>query len=153
MCQSQQKSAFSRLLKCLRSLYGEQCGSRSDCSYRSSLFRVHNVCFYTYFVSNVRQLFAAKDFSRRHFQMHSFLGALRVKEQSNTINMSNSLDQQFASLIRVWKFISKTSMQRVHTFHLVYDRSKWTLGDVRLLHLCIRKNLLDYLPLQNPCIV
>ena len=29
--------------------------------------------------SNVRQLFAADDFSRRHFQMHFFLGALRVK--------------------------------------------------------------------------
>ena len=26
-----------------------------------------------------RQLFAADDFSRRHFQMHFFLGALRVK--------------------------------------------------------------------------
>ena len=35
--------------------------------------------FYTYFVSNARQLFAADDFSRRHFQMHFFLGALRVK--------------------------------------------------------------------------
>ena len=31
------------------------------------------------FVSNARQLFAADDFSRRHFQMHFFLGALRVK--------------------------------------------------------------------------
>ena len=70
---------FSRLLKCLRSLYGKQCWPRSDCSYRSSLFWVHAVCFYTYFVSNVRQLFAADDFSRRHFQMHFFLGALRVK--------------------------------------------------------------------------
>ena len=39
---------FSRLLKCLRSLYGKQCGPRSDCSYRSSLFWVHTVCFYTY---------------------------------------------------------------------------------------------------------
>ena len=29
---------FSRLLKCLRRLYGKQCGPRSDCSYRSSLF-------------------------------------------------------------------------------------------------------------------
>ena len=38
---------FSRLLKCLRSLYGKQCGPRSDCSYRSSLFWVHAVCFYT----------------------------------------------------------------------------------------------------------
>ena len=31
---------FSRLLKCLRSLYGKQCGPRSDCSFRSSLFWV-----------------------------------------------------------------------------------------------------------------
>ena len=29
--------------------------------------------------SNFRQLFAADDFSRRHFQTHFFLGALRVK--------------------------------------------------------------------------
>ena len=28
---------FSHLLKCLRSLYGKQCGPRSDCSYRSVL--------------------------------------------------------------------------------------------------------------------
>ena len=70
---------FSRLLKCLRSLYGKQCGPRSDCSYRSSLFWVHAVCFYTLFISNARQLFAADDFSRQHFQMHFFLGALRVK--------------------------------------------------------------------------
>ena len=32
-----------------------------------------------FFVSSVRQLFAADDFSRRHFQMHFFLGILRVK--------------------------------------------------------------------------
>ena len=63
----------SRLLKCLRSLYGKQCGPRSDCSYRSSLFWVHAVCFYTLFVSNIRKLFAADDFSRRHFQVHFFL--------------------------------------------------------------------------------
>ena len=30
------------------------------------------------FFSNVRQLFPADDFSRRHFQMHFVLGALRV---------------------------------------------------------------------------
>ena len=28
------------------------------------------------YVSNARQLFAADDFSRQHFQMHFFLGAL-----------------------------------------------------------------------------
>ena len=38
---------FSRLLICLRNLYGKQCGPRSDCSYWSSLFWVHTVCFYT----------------------------------------------------------------------------------------------------------
>ena len=38
---------FYRLLKCLRSLYCKQCGPRSDCSYWSSLFWVHTVCFYT----------------------------------------------------------------------------------------------------------
>ena len=38
---------FSRLLKYLRSLYGKQCGPKSDCSYRTSLFWVHPVCFYT----------------------------------------------------------------------------------------------------------
>ena len=31
------------------------------------------------FVSNVRKLFAADNFSRQHFQMHIFLCALRVK--------------------------------------------------------------------------
>ena len=29
-------------------------------------------------VSNIRHIFAADDFSRRHFQMHLILGALRV---------------------------------------------------------------------------
>ena len=73
-------------LKCLRSLYGKQCGPRSDCSYtdcsyKSSLFWVRAVCFYTYYISNTRQLFAADDFSRRYFQMHFFLGVLRVKKR------------------------------------------------------------------------
>ena len=66
---------FARLPLCLRSLYGKQYESRSDCSYRSSLFWVHAVCFYTLFVSNVQQFLAADDFSRWHFQVHFFLGA------------------------------------------------------------------------------
>ena len=36
------------------------------------------------FVSNVRQLFAADDLSRQHFQMH-FSGALSVKSQTQAI--------------------------------------------------------------------
>ena len=31
--------------------------------------------------SNARQLFAADDFSRRHFQMHFFLGALKAQRE------------------------------------------------------------------------
>ena len=38
---------LSRLLKRLRRLFGKQCGPRSDCSYRSSLFWIHTVCSYT----------------------------------------------------------------------------------------------------------
>ena len=34
--------------------------------------------FASILISKVRQLFAADDFSRRHFQMHFFLGALRA---------------------------------------------------------------------------
>ena len=49
------------------------------------LFRVHDVCFYTLFLSNARQLFAAQDFSRRHFQMHFFLGALRFKDKKKKV--------------------------------------------------------------------
>ena len=82
---------FSRRLKCLKSLYCKQCGPRSDCSYRSSLFWVRAVCFYTSFVSNAKQLFAADDFSRRHFQMHFFLGALRVK--SHVLTKINNWNQ------------------------------------------------------------
>ena len=36
------------------------------------------------FVSNVRQLFTADDFSRRHFQLHFFLGALNVNSHNIT---------------------------------------------------------------------
>ena len=56
-----------------RSLYDKQGG--------------HTASFYTLLVSNVRQLFAAVDFSRRHFQMHFFLGALRVKKISTDSNV------------------------------------------------------------------
>ena len=41
-----------------------------------SLFWVQADCFYAKFVSNVRQLFAANDFSRRHFSDAFFLGVL-----------------------------------------------------------------------------
>ena len=68
---------FSHLLKCLRSLYGKQCVSRSDCSYRSSLFWVHAVCSIlssSVMLGNIlQQTTSADDIFRCNF----FLGALR----------------------------------------------------------------------------
>ena len=46
---------------------------------RSSLFWIHTVSFYAWLVSNVRQLFAADDFSRRHFFLA--LSGLRISWQ------------------------------------------------------------------------
>ena len=43
-----------------------------------SLFCVHALSLCTKLVSYVWQLFAADDFSGQHFQMHLFLGVLRV---------------------------------------------------------------------------
>ena len=48
------------------------------------------------FVSNVRQLFAADDFSRWHFQMHFFLGALRVNMEVGAVWSGSTL---FASIL------------------------------------------------------
>ena len=67
---------FSRLLKCLRSLYGKQCGPRSDCSYRSSLFWVHAVCFYVMLGNYLQQMTSADDI----FSCIFFLGPIRVKQ-------------------------------------------------------------------------
>ena len=70
---------FSCLLKCLRSFYDKQCGPRSDCSYREQSDLGPNCLLQNLqFVSNVRQLFAAEDFSIRHFSDAFFLGALGV---------------------------------------------------------------------------
>ena len=110
---------FSRLLKCLRSLYRKQCGPRSDCSY---LFWVQAVFFYTLFISNVRQLFAADDFSRQHFQMHFFLGALR---DNNKIELSQTkLNAQ------VQHYLGSSWALMVHTLiqFAVAEKSYMNLG-------------------------
>ena len=64
------------------------------------------------FVNNARQLFAADDISRRHFQMHFFLGALRVKMYScnkMTFLLCCYTDADKTLLRRVsWGFISAT---------------------------------------------
>ena len=60
--------------------------------YRSSLFWVHAVCIYTEFDSNFRHLFAADDFSRRHFQMHLFSWRFKglVLENMKHLTISSS---------------------------------------------------------------
>ena len=69
---------FSRLLKCLRSLYDsvdpDETSPIGAVSSGSTLF-----ASLLKFISTVRQLFAADYFSRRHFSDAFFLDALRVK--------------------------------------------------------------------------
>ena len=67
---------FSRLLKCLEASMANSVNPDQTCS-GSTLF----ACILK-FASNVWQLFAADDFSRRHFQI--FLGTLRVNENHAT---------------------------------------------------------------------
>ena len=62
---------FSRLLKCLRSLYGKQCGPRSDCS---TLFA--SILNSTVILGNYLQQMTPAD---NIFRCIFFLGPLRVK--------------------------------------------------------------------------
>ena len=71
---------FSRLLKCLRSLYGKRCGPRSDCSSGSTLF----ACILNLSVmlgSYLQQTTSADDIFRCIF----FFGALRVNAWTRTL--------------------------------------------------------------------
>ena len=67
--------------KCLRNLYNKQCKPRSDAPIGA--VRSGSILFASIlkFYSNVRQSFAADNFSRRHFSDAFFLGALRVNMQ------------------------------------------------------------------------
>ena len=71
---------FFRLLKCLRSIYGKQCGPRSDCSYRavcsgSTLFA--SILNSSVLLGNyLQQRTSADDI----FGCIFFLGPLRVRD-------------------------------------------------------------------------
>ena len=52
---------------------------------------------------NFRQLFAAVDYSRRHFQMHFFLGALRVNFSENNWSRTGVVDKPLALLIDIFQ--------------------------------------------------
>ena len=69
---------FSRLLKCLRSLCGKQCGPRSDCSYWSSLFWVHAVCLICQKYWQLHCI-CSRRLQQTTFSDVSFFCALRVK--------------------------------------------------------------------------
>ena len=96
---------FSRLLKCLRSIYCKQCGPRSDCVYRSSLFWVHAACFYTYIcnssvmLSNYLQqttsaddLFRCIYFWRFKGKQHHFARDIVPQTESHEFNLSQLVD-------------------------------------------------------------
>ena len=93
---------FSRLLKCLRSLYGKQCGPRSDCSYRSSLFWV--MLFASILNSsvmlgnNLQQTTSADDIFRCIF----FLGTLRVKWFSLS-SLPSSIKKNKSEFDPIWQ--------------------------------------------------
>ena len=63
---------FSHMLKCLRSLYGKQCGPRSDCSYTLFPF----IPNWSVMLGNYLQQMTSAD---NIFRCIFFLGALRVK--------------------------------------------------------------------------
>ena len=59
---------FSRLLKCLRSLYGKQCGPRSDCSYRSGSTLFASILNSSVMLGNyLQQTTSAGDIYQTHF--------------------------------------------------------------------------------------
>ena len=70
---------FSRLLKCLRSPYGKQCGTRSDCSYGtvcSGSLLFASILNSSVIIGNYLQQTTSAD---NIFRCNFFLGALRVK--------------------------------------------------------------------------
>ena len=56
------------------------------------------------FVSNARQLFAADDLSRRHFQMHFFLGALRFNPFIRICHECEGRIEKFIPRVTVWHY-------------------------------------------------
>ena len=61
------------ILLVILSHFCKQCGSRSDCSSRSSLIWIHTVCLYVKIGLKSLQEYSADNINRRHFQMHVFL--------------------------------------------------------------------------------
>ena len=72
-CQSQLLSSALSSACDFKSHFCKQCGPRSDCSFRSSLIRVHTVRLYAKIGLKCLQEYSADDINRRHFQMQFFL--------------------------------------------------------------------------------
>ena len=69
-CQSQQLSSALSFACDFKSHFCKQCGPRSDCSFRSSLISVHNVCLYAKIGLKSLREYSADDINRRHFQVY-----------------------------------------------------------------------------------
>ena len=104
---------FSRLLKCLRCLYGKQCGPRSDCSYRavcSGSTLCASILNSSVMIGNyLQQTTSADDIFRCIF----FLGALRVKEESKVAN-GYLVDYQAYSLLQYHFFCMRRLGHSIH---------------------------------------
>ena len=75
---------ISRLLKCLWSLYDKQCGPDKTAPIGAVWSGSTLFASILKLIINVWQLFAADDFSRRHFSDAFFLGTLRVRKLNKT---------------------------------------------------------------------
>ena len=93
---------FSRLLKCLRNLYGKQCGPRSDCSYTAPIGAVGSgsMLFASILNSSVMlgNYLQQRNSADNIFRCIFFLGALKVlwnfKNFFETLHDLNDSDEK-----------------------------------------------------------
>ena len=95
-------------------------------------FLAHAVCFYTQFISNVRQLLAADDFS--FFRCICFIGALRVK---SSVLVTAQLLIEIVNILR-WVFLI-----RISTAYILVDSES---------ALCLKPNASQVLQVLSMCL-
>ena len=78
---------FSRLLKCLRSLYGKQCGPRSDCSYSGSTLLASILNLSVMLDNYLQRTTSAEDI----FRCISFLGTMNSETLDEIILLGSAL--------------------------------------------------------------
>ena len=140
MRQSQQKSsAFFRLLKCLRRLWQKVWTQIRLLLLEQSVLGPR--CFLLYLIrQNVRQLFAADDFSRRHFQMFFLSWRFNPFKPNLSINRT------------VLKQTVETTIRR-HVESALFTYVPQREEDARLIWVRLRAGVLsgkNYAPAPHP---